>query len=171
MRNLVRPVSRAVTCVLVAVALAACSASENRDRAAATPANPAVEASAKLVWLDDLAAAKKQAAEKKLPILANFSGSDWCGWCIRLDREVFSQPEFAAYASSNLVLLVLDFPRRSAQPPALAEQNRKLAETYGVRGFPTVLLLDAGGKVISQTGYQPGGAASYVEHLKSLLKP
>lgn len=120
-------------------------------------------------WLNDFEAAKKASAEKKLPILADFSGSDWCGWCIKLDKEVFSQTEFKNFASSNLVLFIADFPRRKEQTSAVKEQNNKLSAEFGIEGFPTVLLLDSNGKQLARTGYQPGGAAAYVRHLKELL--
>ena len=121
-------------------------------------------------WLTDFEAAKKLAAEKGLPILADFSGSDWCGWCIRLDNEVFSQPEFKAYAKENVVLFLADFPNSTPQSEEIKAQNKKLSQQYGISGFPTVLLLNADGSVINKTGYRRGGAAAYVEHLKSLLK-
>lgn len=121
-------------------------------------------------WLTDFEAAKKLAAEKNLPILADFSGSDWCGWCIKLDNEVFSQDEFKAYAKDNIVLFLADFPSRKPQPAEIKKQNKALSEKYGIRGFPTVLLLDAEGEVLERTGYQKGGAAAYVEHIKDLLK-
>ena len=121
-------------------------------------------------WTTDFAAAKKAAAEKNLPILADFSGSDWCGWCIRLDKEVFSKKEFKDYAKKDLVLFLADFPSKKAQPEALKKQNKALSEKYGVRGFPTVLLLDAKGKVLAKTGYRKGGPAAYVKHIEGLLK-
>jgi len=121
-------------------------------------------------WLTDFEAAKKQAAEKNLPILVDFSGSDWCGWCIKLDNEVFSQDEFKDYAEENLVLFLADFPRSKPQPEDIQKQNKALSQKYGVRGFPTVLLLNAGGEVLGRTGYQRGGPEAYVKHLKDLLK-
>jgi protein disulfide-isomerase len=121
-------------------------------------------------WLTDFEAAKKQAAEKNLPILADFSGSDWCGWCIKLDNEVFSKDVFKAYAQDNLVLFLADFPSRKPQPEDVKKQNEILQKEYGIRGFPTVLLLDAEGKVLERTGYQAGGPEKYVEHIKKLLK-
>ncbi|MDK2963569.1 MAG: hypothetical protein PWQ29_963 [Verrucomicrobiota bacterium] len=120
-------------------------------------------------WLTDFESARQQAAARNVPILADFSGSDWCGWCIRLEKEVFSQPEFKAYAEKNLVLFRADFPSRKPQSDAVKQQNRELAERYGIRGYPT-MLLDSAGNVLKRTGYQPGGADAYVEHLKSLLK-
>lgn len=122
-------------------------------------------------WLTDFETAKKEAAEKKLPILADFSGSDWCGWCINLDKEVFSQEAFKAFAKDNLVLFVADFPQKKEQSAELKKQNKALSATYAIRNaFPTILLLDADGKVLGRTGYQKGGARAYVEHLKALLK-
>jgi protein disulfide-isomerase len=120
-------------------------------------------------WLTDFEAAKKQASAEGKPILVNFSGSDWCGWCIRLDQEVFSQKDFQAFAGKEVVLLLLDFPASKQQPEALAAQNKKLAEKYGVRGFPTVLVLDAKGEVLGRTGYRPGGAEAYVKHVRELM--
>jgi len=121
-------------------------------------------------WPTDFEAAKEEAAEKGLPILADFSGSDWCGWCIRLNNEVFSQPEFKAYAKENVVLFLADFPNSTPQSAEIKAQNKKLSQQYGISSFPTVLLLNADGSVINKTGYQRGGAAAYVEHIKNLLK-
>ncbi len=121
-------------------------------------------------WLTDFEAAKKVAAESGKPILINFSGSDWCGWCIKLDKEVFAKPEFLSYAKDNLVLVHADFPRKKKLPKEEAAQNKTLAATYGIQGFPTVVLVDATGKVIGQTGYRKGGPESYVEHVKELIK-
>lgn len=121
-------------------------------------------------WLTDFEEAKTQAAARKVPILIDFSGSDWCGWCIKLDQEVFSQPEFKAYAKENLILFLADFPNQKAQSAEVKRQNQNLSAQYGVQGFPTVLLLDSTGKVIGKTGYKPGGPAKYIKHLKSLLK-
>jgi len=121
-------------------------------------------------WLTDFEAAKKQSAETGKPILADFSGSDWCGWCIKLDEEVFAKDEFKKYAKDNLVLLMIDFPQSKAQTPELKKQNDKLAKEYRIQGFPTVLLLDKAGKVLKKTGYQPGGPEAYIKHLKKVIE-
>ena len=130
----------------------------------------AAEAEAESGWLPDFAKAKKIAAEKKLPILIDFTGSDWCGWCMKLDREVFSQKAFQDYAKDHLVLFKADFPRRKPQTDEVKKQNRVLMDKYGIRGFPTIILVDAEGTEISRTGYRRGGPEKYVEHLKDLLK-
>jgi protein disulfide-isomerase len=121
------------------------------------------------LWLTDFETAKTRAAELKRPILADFSGSDWCGWCIKLDKEVFQKKEFKNFAENKLVLFLADFPRSVPQPEGLKKQNKMLMGKYGVEGFPTILLLDAKGQVLAQTGYQRGGAAAYVKHLEELL--
>jgi protein disulfide-isomerase len=120
-------------------------------------------------WGEDFEAAKAAAAKDKKPILVDFTGSDWCGWCIKLDEEVFSKKEFKAYAKENLILLKLDFPHEKHQSSKIKKQNGELAKKYAVSGYPSILLLDADGNQIGQTGYQDGGAAKYVEHLKELL--
>ena len=120
-------------------------------------------------WITDFEAAQKAAKDKGVPIVADFSGSDWCGWCIKLDREVFAKEPFKAYAKDNVVLFLADFPSNKKQSDAVKKQNQALAEKYGVRGFPTVLLLDADGKVLAKTGYRAGGAEAYVKHLKELI--
>ena len=122
-----------------------------------------------LSWETDFKAAQAEAKASGKPMLLDFTGSDWCGWCIRLDKEVFTQPEFAAFASKALVLVELDFPRGKSQPEAIKKQNEALAKEYGVRGFPTIILLSPDGKLLAETGYQKGGAAEYVAHLKELL--
>lgn len=127
-------------------------------------------AAADEAWLTDFEQAKKQAAEKKLPILADFAGSDWCGWCIKLDDEVFSQQAFKDYAKNNLVLFLADFPKNKELTKEVKAQNEKLYKDYSIRGFPTVLLLRADGGVIARTGYKPMGAAKYVEMLIDFLK-
>jgi thioredoxin-related protein len=98
--------------------------------------------------------------------MLDFTGSDWCGWCIKLKKEVFSQEAFQEYAESELVLVELDFPRNKLQSDELKAQNQALAQKYGVRGFPTIILLSPEGELIARTGYRPGGAEAYVAHLK-----
>jgi protein disulfide-isomerase len=95
-------------------------------------------------WTMDLDAAKALAAEKRLPILLNFTGSDWCGVCIRMDKAIFSKPVWKKM-SANLVLVTLDFPRTHELSKELSERNETLARQFGIRGFPTFVLLDEDG--------------------------
>lgn len=120
-------------------------------------------------WSTDFPAASAAAKAGNKYMLIDFSGSDWCGWCIKLDKEVFSQKAFQDYAAQNLVLVMLDFPRTKPQSDAVKAQNKKLMNQYGVQGFPTVLILNPDGQLAEQTGYRPGGAESYVEHIKDII--
>ncbi len=121
-------------------------------------------------WLTDYAAALDAARSQNKPILINFTGSDWCGWCVRLKEEVFSQSEFIDFARQRLVLLELDFPRSKPQPPALVEQNRQLQKRFHVRGFPTLILLAPGGTKQAQLGYMPGGPGVFIGELQKHLR-
>jgi protein disulfide-isomerase len=120
-------------------------------------------------WLTDFQEAKELSAKKDLPILVDFSGSDWCGWCIKLDKEVFSKEFFKDYAKSNLILFSADFPMNKEQSTQIKTQNNELAEKYNVKGYPTVLLLSADGNVLLRTGYKSGGPEAYVKSLESTV--
>jgi protein disulfide-isomerase len=121
------------------------------------------------IWKSDYAAALKQAAAENKYVLVDFSGSDWCGWCIKLDQEVFSKKEFINYASENLICVLVDFPRRKPQPDGQKAANQALSERYNIEGFPTVLILNPQGKVIKRTGYLQGGPLAYVEMIKAAI--
>jgi protein disulfide-isomerase len=120
-------------------------------------------------WETDFEKARELAAKSGKFMLLDFTGSDWCGWCIRLKDEVFSQESFLAYAKEKLVLVQVDFPRKKAQSKELKEQNLALASKYGIRGYPTIIILSPKSEFIQQTGYQAGGADAYVEHLEELI--
>lgn len=122
-------------------------------------------------WLNDFEAAKAQAKAENKPIFINFTGSDWCGWCIKLEKEVFSKKEFQEYAKQHLILMEVDFPKKKELPEKVKAQNKALDKEFKIEGYPTLFLLDAEGKRLSgDVGYRAGGAAAYVEHLKELLK-
>jgi len=111
---------------------------------------------AELTWLTDAAQAQARAkAEKKL-VLLDFTGSDWCIWCQKLSKEVFATDEFAAYAKTNLVLVEVDFPRKKSLSDSQKAANEALAKKYSIRGFPTLILLDAEGKLLGQLSYSDG---------------
>jgi protein disulfide-isomerase len=121
-------------------------------------------------WMTDFDKAKSVAKEDSKYILMDFSGSDWCGWCIKLDKEVFQKQAFKDYADENLVLMMVDFPKdKSKQSEEVIKQNEKLSKEFGVRGFPTVYVLAPDGSVIGKTGYVKGGAEAYVDHIKSII--
>lgn len=126
-------------------------------------------ASDSLNWKTNLEEAIQLAKKENKTVLVNFTGSDWCRWCKKLSAEVFTQDEFAKYAKDNLVLVKLDFPRSIPQTNETKYYNQSLAQKYGVQGFPTILILDGTGKLLAKTGYQPGGAANYINHIKGYL--
>jgi uncharacterized protein YyaL (SSP411 family) len=122
-----------------------------------------------LEWMTDYQAAIQKAKKENKELLLNFTGSDWCGWCKRLDAEVFSQASFIKFANENLVCVKLDFPRRTKIDPQLQKQNYALARKHGIRGYPTILILNPEENVLLRTGYQRGGPENYVEHLKPYI--
>ncbi len=120
-------------------------------------------------WSSDYEASKKLAAEGKKDLLIDFTGSDWCGWCIKLNDEVFKHDAFKAGVKDSFVLVELDFPNdKSKLSEATQKQNQELGEKYAVQGYPTILLCDATGKPYAATGYEKGGPEKYVEHLNEL---
>ena len=122
-------------------------------------------------WTDDYDAALKQAAAEKKHVLVDFSGSDWCGWCKRLDKEVFDTDVFRKGAAKSFVLLMVDSPRdKELLSEKAKKQNPELVKKFKIRGFPTVLVLDAKGEVVHQTGYRPGGPENYLKMLESEVK-
>jgi protein disulfide-isomerase len=119
-------------------------------------------------WTTDYAAALATAKAENKRVVLFFTGSDWCGWCKRLQAEVLTKPEFAAYANESLVLVELDFPNRKKLPAALTAQNEKLLDKFKVEGFPTLVVLNNAGKKIGEIGYQAGGPVPFVEALKQM---
>lgn len=122
-------------------------------------------------WMTDLPKAQAQAkAEKKL-VMLDFTGSDWCGWCIKLNKEVFSTPEFAEYAKKNLVLVEVDFPRQKSQSASLKKANHALQTKYKIEGFPTIILLNGDGQKVGDLSYVKGGPKAFIAELNKLKKP
>ena len=120
-------------------------------------------------WLENLPQAAEQAKNEHKMLLLDFTGSDWCGWCKKLDAETFSQPEFIDYAAKNLVLVRLDYPRHKEQADDLKQANNELKQKYAIQGFPTILVLKPDGTVLwKQTGYFKGGPAAMIAKLDGL---
>ena len=144
---------------------------------APAPANPVAKAPAPkpparaesdAAWMTDFKAALAQARENHTKVFMFFTGSDWCGWCKRLDAEVLSTKEFQGYASQTLTLLKLDFPRGIPQSEELKAQNARLARRYKIEGYPTVIVLDWTGEKVGELGYQPGGPGPFIDALNRL---
>jgi len=120
-------------------------------------------------WTMDLDAAKELAAEKKLPILLDFSGSDWCGWCKVMEENIFTKPAWKTYAQDNLVMVLIDFPNdKSLVPEKYAERNDAMKDGYGIRGFPTFVVLDDDG--ITELGRLSSGREKTPESFQAELK-
>lgn len=99
-------------------------------------------------WMTDLEAAKAKAAAENKAVLVDFTGSDWCGWCIRLRQQVLDTPAFEQYAKDKFVLMEVDLPQNPKFDPALRARNEQIAQQYAVSGFPTVMVLTPKGEVV-----------------------
>jgi thioredoxin-related protein len=126
---------------------------------------------AELTWTTDVPkAVEKAKAENKL-VMMDFTGSDWCGWCIKLNKEVFSTPEFAEYANKSLVPVEIDFPTtKKVQSADLKKANKELQKKYGIQGYPTIIVLNGEGKKVGELGYMPGGPKNFIAKLDELKK-
>ena len=128
-------------------------------------------------WMIDFDKAAELSMKSNKPILANFTGSDWCGWCIKLKKEVFDTPSFKKWANENVVLLELDYPRRTQQDEKIVKQNKDLQQFFKVRGYPTlhlfsVALTDGKTQITShgKTGYIAGGPTPWIANANNMLK-
>jgi thioredoxin-related protein len=119
-----------------------------------------------LHWSTSVPEAKAKAQKESKLVLLDFTGSDWCGWCKKLDAETFSKSEFADYAKKNLVLVEVDFPRSKTQSDDLKMANQELAKKYEVSGYPTLVVLKPDGTVVwKQVGYLAGGPEAMIAKL------
>lgn len=132
-----------------------------------------------LVWHTDLNKAIELANKEKKPMMLFFTGSDWCGWCVKLQKEVFTQNEFKKWAQDNVILVEVDFPRANIQSEEIKAQNRNLQQQFAVRGYPTCWFVKADklkdGKVnftqLGTKGYEAGGPANWVTGATAIIKP
>jgi len=119
------------------------------------------------VWLTDLPKAQAQAKTENKIVLMDFTGSDWCHWCIKFKKEVLDTKEFQDYAAKNVVQVELDFPNKKAQDADLKKANADLKDKYKIDGFPTLVVLDKDGKEIGrQVGYAEGGPKAFIDQLE-----
>jgi protein disulfide-isomerase len=121
-------------------------------------------------WSDDYEKALEQAKKENKKVLLDFTGSDWCGWCIKLDKEVFSKSQFKSFAKENLVLVEVDFPQGKRLPKKTQEQNEMLKNKFGIRGFPTLVVLDGDGNKVGQLGYVEGGPEAWIAKYEEVTK-
>ena len=143
-------------------------------------------------WTMDIDAARALAKEKELPVLLNFTGSDWCGWCKLMERNVFTKQEWKVYARDNLVMVFIDFPKDAGLvPQKYVARNGKLKDEYGVEGYPTFLVLDDDAETVlaklgagrdktpksfiaelaTATRYSSSGVASFTKGLSPAKRP
>jgi protein disulfide-isomerase len=119
-------------------------------------------------WQTDYKQALAQAAKEHKQVLLDFTGSDWCPYCIQMDKEVLEKPEFKKYAGENLILVKLDYPRKKQLPPAETAQNRALQQQFSIDGYPTYIVVNASGKEINrQVGAMEGGPSAFIDWAKS----
>lgn len=123
-----------------------------------------------LEWQTDLPKAQAQAKTEKKLVMLDFTGSDWCGWCIKLNDEVFSKPEFAEYAKKNIVAVEVDFPSKKKLSDEQTKANKALAKKYDIKGYPTIIVLDSEGKKVGELGYMKGGPKAFIAELEKLKK-
>ena len=115
-------------------------------------------------WVEDFQTALDLAEKQNKDLLLDFTGSDWCGWCIKLKKEVFDQEAFKKKAPEHFILVEIDFPRKTPVKAA----NKELGSIFEVQGYPTIILTDPQGRAYARTGYQAGGPEKYLEHLAEL---
>jgi thioredoxin-related protein len=126
---------------------------------------------ADLTWLTDVPKAEQQAKAGNKLVLLDFTGSDWCGWCMKLDKDTFEQTEFEDYAAKNLVLVQLDYPQHKEQSDDLKSANAALAKKYEIDGYPTLIALKPDGTVAwKQVGYLEGGPKALIAQLDEAKK-
>lgn len=138
--------------------------------AALALATPAVALGDSDVWHADFDVAVEVAKEQGKDLFVDFTGSDWCGWCHKLDDEVFSHDAFLDEAQKDFVLVALDFPRAQEVKDLVPnpERNDELQAKYGIQGFPTCLLMNTDGVVFGRMGYQPDGPEKYIADMREM---
>ena len=124
---------------------------------------------AQLEWFTDMEAAQAKARTENKFLLLDFTGSDWCGWCIKLKNEVFDKPEFAEFANARLVMVEVDFPHNKPQSADQKRVNEQLARVLDIKGFPTVVIVNAAGHPVGETGYIPGGPGPFIAQVERIL--
>jgi len=122
-----------------------------------------------ITWFSKLEDAQVEAKKSNKKIFVHFTGSDWCKWCIALNKEVYSHKEFSEYAKENLVMLKFDYPRNTPQPMEVKQYNQEMLRKFGVQGFPTVFLLTPDLKMVGRTGYLAGGPVNYINNLQAMI--
>lgn len=121
-------------------------------------------------WITNYQDALAQSKTTGKPIVLFFTGSDWCGWCNKLEREVLSTPEFANLSGNKFIFVMLDFPLYKPQEPLLAASNKQIQEKFQVQGYPTLIIINSDQKKLGITGYRPGGPKLFADHLRQIVE-
>ena len=131
-----------------------------------------------LEWHTDVNQAINISVKSGKPLFFFFTGSDWCGWCKRLQKEVFFKPEFITWANKNVVLVELDFPRRTQLSAELQKQNKQFQQMFGVRGYPTIWFVNpeirdtkVNFQKLGSQGYIAGGPKAWIAGADKFIKP
>ena len=137
-----------------------------------------MQAQEELTWHTDMSKATDISIKENKPMFLFFTGSDWCGWCIRLQKEVFKSPEFIKWAKDNVVLVELDFPRKNNQTDAVKLQNAQLQQQLQVNGYPTVWFVSATKtaeakinlNALGSSGYVAGGPKVWIDGANQIIQ-
>lgn len=132
--------------------------------------NPSDTTTGSILWYTKYSEALDIAKKQNKPLLLFFTGSDWCGWCKKIDSEVFKDPEFKNLVGNRFVFVLLDFPMNKMLPLDISEQNAQFKHKFGITGYPTVVILSPNESFIAETGYRPGGGKAYADYLNSLIQ-
>ncbi len=125
-------------------------------------ASVTIQAQEELTWHTDLNKATEIARQEQKPLFLFFTGSDWCGWCIRLQNEVFKKPEFVTWAKEKVVLVELDFPRRTPQSAEIKLQNNQMQQLFAIQGYPSIRFVKPTVKADGKTNFEEIGKSSYM---------
>lgn len=154
---------RVFSTVLAVLALqcSGCSDSETTSRAERMSSHD---------WKTSFSESVQLSADSGKPILAFFTGSNWCGWCKVLNSQILETPMFVEWAKENVIMLELDFPTDYEQSQEIKDQNQQLQKMYGITGFPTIIVMDANGKPIIQLGYEDVSPSVYAAKIEAAIK-
>jgi len=163
----------AMSCLFLSLGSSAALFAQEATSSSPPPSSsssPSSSESGKIHWYTNYNQAVQEAQKSRLPLLLFFTGSDWCGWCKKLQSEVFSSPEFAQSVGGSFIFVDIDFPMNKQLPAEQTQQNAQLKQKYGVTGYPTVIILDSNQNFVAEAGYRPGGGKAYADYLKQLLQ-
>lgn len=151
--------------ILLSLLLAGCNGGREGERQQAPDAGE--QSAVSIPWREDFLEAMRVAQKENRPVLLNFTGSDWCPPCLWWNKQIFQTEEFAEYATANLILLEVDFPRDRKQSAEVVQQNQVLSSLFGVEDFPTLIVLSPDGEELQRiSGVLPEGPRDFVTWLR-----